>query len=164
LTTRIPFAIGNGILCCLRSSSSLGGWFGQESWDTKKGEPLEWLPPDFPVWGVIGTTFAAFVGSLMFGVIRPSPTWTKAAGMMLGSTCTGAVLTQGLCHWYGVELVSQHMVISFIIGLLAMPLLRSLVAVSEEDGRTWIKKVVGRVFGYQTSSETTDENKPSSST
>ena len=123
---------------------------------------MEWLPPNFPIWGVIGTTFAAFVGSLMFGVLKPSATWSKAAGALTATTFTGAVVTHGLCNWYGVELVSQHMVVAFIVGLLAMPLLRSLVAVSEEDGRTWIKRVVGRVFGYQTSPE--EEKPPSSST
>lgn len=121
---------------------------------------MEWLPPDFPIWAVIGMAFASFIGSLMYGLVRKiASQWTKAV-TLLTSTSSGPILTPAICGWLGFVDVNQHMAVSFVVGLLVMPIVNSAVAASEEDAKSWFKALVGRVFGFGSSSPSNIKEPP----
>jgi len=115
---------------------------------------VDLLPPGFPLWAIAGIGFATFVGSLFFSIIRAHPSLVVRLGMIIASTGAGLALTPGICLSYGIEPISQCMVVGFVVGLLVMPICRAVVAFAEEEGRQWLRSVLtsfldrlGRVFG-----------------
>lgn len=87
--------------------------------------------------------FASLAGALMFGVLRPNPTWWKGIPSIAVSACMGPLWTPAICEVQGVASLAMHLAISSLVGLLAMTACRILIAVFEKDGRDYVRSFFG---------------------
>jgi ribose/xylose/arabinose/galactoside ABC-type transport system permease subunit len=97
--------------------------------------PLEWS----------AIVFMSAAGAWMYFALRTyDGHWTKLVGMYVPAVAFGAIAGPTLCEYYKIPSFYQYMLASFASALLAMPINRAAISVTESEAVNWIKE---RIFG-----------------
>lgn len=103
---------------------------------------------------------ASAMGAWVYFGLKPyDGHWLGRLSMFIGATSIGTIVAPGACEYFQMTSPYQHILWAFGLSMVGMPICRNVIATTESEAASWIKRAVLRVLGVKDADSPKPEDK-----